>query len=144
MEPGLKQLFPTHIDSPSAMVEFGKSLAPCLTPGDVLALIGNLGSGKTHLTQGIVQYFDYPDTVTSPTFGLIHEYTGTPIIHADLYRMKQAEELLAIGWEDYLEHDAILVIEWAERFPQLMPDGTHWIKIDYSKPSGRDLSYTRY
>ena len=140
MSKSLDNLFPIEIDSPEAMIEFGKTIAQHLRSGDVLALIGNLGAGKTHLTQGVARHFNYDGPVTSPTFGLVHEYAGTKLIHADLYRLNDPHELLSIGWEDYLERDAILVIEWADRFPELMPEGTHWIKVDHTA-TGRKLTY---
>jgi len=139
----LENLFPTVIENAEDMVSFGNTIAANFKLGDVVALVGNLGAGKTHLTQGIARHFNYTDPVTSPTFGLIHEYAPSPIIHADLYRMEKCEELLSIGWEDYLEREAILVVEWADRFPELMPENTHWIKIEHCE-QGRNLSYALF
>jgi len=138
----LDALFPAQIATPEAMIEFGKSIAAQLKAGDVVALIGNLGAGKTHITQGIAKGLGYDGEVTSPTFGLIHEYpaASTTLIHGDLYRMENSDELLAIGWDEYLERDAILVIEWADQFPELMPEGTHWIRIGH-ETEGRSLVY---
>lgn len=138
----MNQLFPIQINTPEAMKSFGSSIAEQLRSGDVLALIGDLGAGKTHLTQGIAQQLGRTDAVTSPTFSLVNEYTEcTPeLIHFDWYRMDTAEELLAIGWEDYLERDAILVIEWPDRFPEMIPPGTHCIHIEHLA-DGRALSY---
>lgn len=138
----MKQLFPTHIDTAEAMKTFGSSIAQQLHAGDVLALIGDLGAGKTHLTQGIAQHLGRTDAVTSPTFSLVNEYTdcSPELIHFDWYRMDSPEELLAIGWEDYLERDAILVIEWPDRFPEMIPAGTHCIHIEHLE-GGRTLSY---
>ena len=143
MSTSLDALFPCSVDTAEQMVKFGESLAPFFKEGDIIALVGDLGAGKTHLTKGFAQYFNYSDNVTSPTFGLIHEYQGTPIIHADLYRLDRPEELLSIGWDDYLERDAILIIEWADRFPELMPDGTHWIQLEHTK-KGRTLTYVQH
>jgi len=126
----LENYFPATIESAEAMVKFGQTIAIHLRPGDVLALIGNLGAGKTHLTQGIAKHFGYQGSVTSPTFGLIHEYEGSPLIHSDLYRLEKPSELLAIGWEEYLERNSIIIVEWADRFPDLIPQNSHWIKID--------------
>jgi len=139
----LESLFPLTIHSPSEMIALGEKIAPFLKCGDILALIGNLGAGKTHLTKGIANYFQYSGNVTSPTFGLIHEYENTPLIHADLYRLEQAEELLHIGWEDYLEQNRILIVEWADRFPELLPQDTHWIKIEHDKKV-RHLRYASF
>lgn len=143
MSQSLTSLFPCSIESPEQMVELGAKVAPYLKKGDVLALIGNLGAGKTHFTQGIANFFGYKGAVTSPTFGLIHEYRPSPLIHADLYRMNSPAELLQIGWEDYLEQNAILIVEWADRFPELIPEGSHWIRIDHDENS-RQLSYAQH
>lgn len=138
--PSLEALFPCCIETPEEMIQFGKTVASFLKQGDVLALIGNLGAGKTHITQGITQFFNYTGNVTSPTFGLVHEYRPSPIIHADLYRLEDPEQLIQIGWEDYLEQDGIIVVEWADRFPELMPENSHWIKIS-TEGTARKLEY---
>ena len=138
----MEGLFPIIINGAEAMREFGKTLKNHLKEGDILALVGDLGAGKTHITQGILAALDYPGEVTSPTFALVNEYTTAvpEVVHFDLYRMEQAEELLEIGWEDYLERDAILIVEWADKFPELMPPGTKCIHIEHQK-NGRLLSY---
>ena len=96
-----------------------------LSPGDVVALIGDLGVGKTCLTQGIARGVDvYQDqTVNSPSYILINEYEGKiPIYHIDLYRLERLEDIVALGLEDYLEGDGICVIEWADRMGELLPE----------------------
>ena len=95
-----------------------------LSSGDVVALIGDLGAGKTCLTQGIARGVGlYQDqTVNSPSYILINEYEGKiPIYHIDLYRLEQLEDIVALGLEDYLEGDGICVIEWADRMGELLP-----------------------
>lgn len=138
----MQQLFPIEINSPEAMKSFGEKISSHLASGDVLALIGDLGAGKTHLTQGIAKALGQKDAVTSPTFALVNEYPhcSPELIHFDWYRMQNPEELLAIGWEDYLERDAILIIEWPDRFPEMIPAGTHCIHIEHHD-GGRRLSY---
>lgn len=138
----MQQLFPVEIDLPEGMKAFGSTISEHLSSGDILALIGDLGAGKTHLTQGIAQALGRKDAVTSPTFALVNEYTdcSPELIHFDWYRMESPEELLAIGWEDYLERDAVLVIEWPDRFPEMIPPGTHCIHIEHID-GGRRLSY---
>jgi len=124
------------------MKSFGIKLSKLLKSGEVLALIGDLGAGKTHLTQGVANGLGRKESVTSPTFALVNEYSDCipELIHFDWYRMEKPEELLAIGWEDYLERDAILVIEWPDRFPEMIPAGSHCIHIEHLE-SGRRLSY---
>jgi len=140
----MKHLFPTEITDPVAMKNFGKELGSHLKSGDVLALVGDLGAGKTHITQGIAEHFGYSDEVTSPTFALVNEYETAAempdLIHFDLYRLEKPEDLLEIGWEDYLERDAVLVVEWADRFPELMPSGTKCVLIEHLDV-GRRLTF---
>lgn len=140
----MQTIFPIEITSAEAMLNFGSSIAKHLRSGDVLALIGDLGAGKTHLTQGVAAALGSLRPVTSPSFALVNEYTECQpeLIHFDWYRMEKVEELLAIGWEDYLERDAILVVEWPDRFPECIPPGSHCVHIEHTS-SGRLLSYVR-
>ena len=120
------------IHSESEMIELGKIIGSEAKPGDVFGLIGDLGAGKTHFTKGFVLGNDCDKPVTSPTFSLIHEYEGgsSYIYHFDLYRLENTSELLEIGWEDYLEMDGICVVEWADKFPELMPGNIRWLEIE--------------
>jgi tRNA threonylcarbamoyladenosine biosynthesis protein TsaE len=101
---------------------FGARLAPFLTPGDVLALIGDLGSGKTRWVQGICRGLGVTDPVVSPTFTLVNEYQGQyPVYHIDLYRLADIAEAATFGLEDYLYGSGITLIEWADRAKHLLP-----------------------
>ena len=121
----------TTIHSESEMIELGKIIGSEAKPGDVFGLIGDLGAGKTHFTKGFVLGNDCDKPVTSPTFSLIHEYEdgSSYIYHFDLYRLENTSELLEIGWEDYLDMDGICIVEWADKFPELMPENIKWLKI---------------
>lgn len=100
----------------------GARLAALLTPGDILALIGELGTGKTRWVQGVCQGLGVTEPVNSPTFTLVNEYQGqTPVYHIDLYRLTEASELLTFGLEDYLYSDGITLIEWADRALDFLP-----------------------
>jgi tRNA threonylcarbamoyladenosine biosynthesis protein TsaE len=112
------------LSSPDKTESFGYAIGQVLRGGEVLALIGELGAGKTALVRGVVAGLGVPAaSVTSPTFLLVHEYQGRlPVIHIDLYRLQTAEEAESIGLSDYLTDDAAVAIEWADRFPQLLPD----------------------
>ncbi len=101
--------------------------APC-----VIGLIGDLGAGKTHFTKGVARELGLTN-VTSPTFNLVNEQRGErgTLFHFDFYRIKYEEELLDLGWDDYLTQTAVVVAEWANLYPQLMPDDTKWIKIEH-------------
>ncbi|MBN1351794.1 tRNA (adenosine(37)-N6)-threonylcarbamoyltransferase complex ATPase subunit type 1 TsaE [candidate division KSB1 bacterium] len=119
----------TH--SENETIEFGHKLADSLKPGDVVALIGELGSGKTCLTRGICQGFDVKEDVTSPTFVLINEYRGRiPIYHFDFYRLDSSEEVLNLGVDDYFnEKDGLCLIEWADRALSVLPAKRIEIKL---------------
>ncbi len=122
----------------------GERLAACAVAGAVLWLRGDLGAGKTELTKGMAAGLRCADPVSSPSFALIHEYTGgrLPLYHIDLYRLEgnAAEEL---GVEDYLEGDGVTVIEWGERLPpDYFPDGIE-ILLEYRGESDeRKLTIT--
>ncbi len=101
----------------------GARLAQFLTPGDVLALIGDLGSGKTRWAQGVCQGLGVTDPVNSPTFTLVNEYQGRwPVYHIDLYRLTNLAEVSTLGLEDYLYNAGITLIEWADHAGDLLPE----------------------
>jgi tRNA threonylcarbamoyladenosine biosynthesis protein TsaE len=87
-----------------------------------------LGAGKTHWTKGLVAGMGSTAEVTSPTFALVHEYPGgrVPVFHLDFYRLENAREIIALGWDEYLEAGGVIVAEWADKFPELLPPGTLW------------------
>lgn len=120
--------------SPADTVAHGRDLASHALPGETWALVGDLGAGKTHFVQGIVQGAGVPaDTAaTSPTFTLVHEYTGgrLPVFHFDFYRLRTAAETLALGLDEYLDGPGLTVIEWADKFPELLPPGTRWFRFE--------------
>src|ERR1700761_2188899 len=107
---------------------WGRSLAETLQAGDIVALVGNLGAGKTHATKGIVAGLGSAAEVSSPTFTLVHEYPDgrVPAFHFDFYRLDSAAELPGIGWEDYLDADGVVIVEWAEKFPEAIPPSARW------------------
>ncbi len=126
----------------AATRDFGTSLASDLRRGDVLALTGDLGAGKTHLAQGIAAGLGYAGAVTSPTFTLVHEYRGgrLPIFHFDFYRFDSATEAEQIGWWNYVDEDGVCLVEWADKFPELIPPGSRWIELTRPAEGGRMLS----
>ena len=100
-----------------------RELAAELKPGDVVCLEGDLGAGKTTFTQGLAAALGVKGRVTSPTFCIVQEHRSDDrfLVHMDLYRLQGEDDVLAIGWEDYLAQGAILVVEWPERAGSLIP-----------------------
>lgn len=115
----------------------GKQLSQSAQAGKIFALVGDLGVGKTVFTKGFAEGLGIEEPISSPTFTLVNEYhDGTlPFYHFDVYRIEEAEEMEAIGFEEYLYGQGVTLIEWANRIPELLPEGTVWIKIekDYDK-----------
>ncbi len=102
--------------SPEGTATIGERLGTALRAGDVVALFGDLGTGKTTLTRGIAKGLNVPNEVHSPTFTLIHEHAGeTPLYHVDLYRLSGEDEVRQIGVEEYIEGTGVTIIEWADR-----------------------------
>ncbi len=118
-----------HAESPEAMETLGQEAAELARPGSVIALVGGLGAGKTHWTKGFVAGLGSAADVTSPTFGLLHEYPGgrLPVFHLDFYRLNSAAELLALGWDELLDQGGVIIAEWADKFPELLPAETIWL-----------------
>lgn len=115
--------------SEAETIQLGQHFAERLRIGDVVALEGDLGAGKTEFVKGVCEYFSVDDLVTSPTFTIINQYAGTTldgdpvkIYHVDLYRIDSPEELAEVGFDDMVfAHDAIKLIEWPEKAASLMP-----------------------
>lgn len=122
----------TTLRSADETFEWGRRLAGELRAGDVVALCGNLGAGKTHATKGIVSGLGAAAAVTSPTFTLVHEYTDgrLPVFHFDFYRMDSESEVIALGWDEYLDEPGVVIVEWADRFPRLIPAQTRWFHFE--------------
>ncbi len=132
--------------SPEQTVHEGRRLSVGLRAGDVVALCGDLGAGKTHFTKGLVAGLGGdPGQVSSPTFTLAHEYAGgrLPVVHLDLYRLEREEELRQLGWWDYLEHDAVLLVEWADKFPAALPVGTIFVRFEIGVGDHRTIRIER-
>jgi tRNA threonylcarbamoyladenosine biosynthesis protein TsaE len=117
-------------DSPEATRALGMRLGQEAVPGDVIALYGELGAGKTCLIQGVAAGLGVAATVTSPTFILIAEYPGRlPLHHVDLYRTDSLAEIRALGLEDLLDGDGVTVVEWAEKAEALLPARSIRVRI---------------
>jgi tRNA threonylcarbamoyladenosine biosynthesis protein TsaE len=128
--------------SSSETIEFGKALAKRLARGDVVALYGELGSGKTTLVKGLVAGLGAtdPDRVRSPTFVLLNLYKGRlPVYHVDLYRVQNVERLHDIAYEEYASGDGVTVIEWAEKAEQLLPDKAVRVRLKMLGKRSREI-----
>lgn len=123
------------------MENLGRQAADAASAGTVIGLVGGLGAGKTHWTKGFVAQLGSSEDVTSPTFGLVHEYSGgrLPVFHFDFYRLKSASELLAIGWDEYLDQGGVVIAEWGDKFPDLLPPGATWLYFSVEPDGSRSV-----
>ena len=111
----------TH--SPEETEAAGERFAKGLKPGDVAALFGGLGMGKTAFVRGMARGLSIEDDVSSPTYALVHEYRGAlPMVHFDMYRVSGWEDLASTGFYDYLESDCVCAVEWSENIEEALPD----------------------
>ncbi len=131
-----------HAASVEEMLALGRAAAAGVAPGTVIALVGGLGAGKTHWTKGFVAGIGAPVDVTSPTFGLVHEYRGgrLPVFHFDFYRLETAAELLALGWDEYLDEGGVVIVEWADRFPELLPPDAVCLEFTVAADGSRTVA----
>ena len=128
-----------------AIVELGRNAAAGAKAGTVFALVGDLGAGKTHWTKGLAAGLGSATVVTSPTFSLVHEYPGArlPLFHFDFYRLESAGELIDLGWDEYLEAGGVIVTEWADKFPELLPSSAHWLRFSVEPDQSRSISHEK-
>jgi tRNA threonylcarbamoyladenosine biosynthesis protein TsaE len=128
--------------SPAETRSIAERLVGCCVRGTVIALHGDLGSGKTCFVQGIAEALGIDLPVTSPTFTLVNEYRGRmPLYHVDLYRLTEVESLFSFGLEDYCDPDGITAIEWAERAGDLLPASSVHVDIKLMpEPNTRSIT----
>lgn len=123
--------------SPEDTIQFGKEFARDLSSGDVVALDGDLGAGKTVLTKGMCLGLGFSGEVTSPSFVRVHCYPhDPPLYHADFYLLRSEEEVFQLGLDEVYGEDSIVIVEWAQRFPDMLPSSCWWIKIEW--PGGEE------
>lgn len=128
-------------ESPEETVRIGRALGKLLEPGDVVALIGPLGAGKTCLTRGVAEGMGAdPETVTSPTFVLINEYEGgIPLYHFDAYRLSGAGDMYALGSDEYFSGGGACLVEWADRVEECLPEEHLRVLIEITGQSSRAI-----
>ncbi|MBU1487289.1 tRNA (adenosine(37)-N6)-threonylcarbamoyltransferase complex ATPase subunit type 1 TsaE [bacterium] len=126
---------------PWQTIELGKRLGHLLEKGDVVALVGELGAGKTTLTTGIAAGLEVEDYVRSPTFTLINEYQGRiPLYHFDLYRLSCLTDLEELGYQEYFYGEGATIIEWAQKCKELLPQNHLRIEIEVVDKESRQIN----
>ena len=136
-------LLPNETTSAAETEALGRRLARAFAPGDVVALYGDLGAGKTHLVKGIAAALGVPPmAVTSPTFTVVNEYAGAdfPIYHLDAYRIEHLDELFELGYEDYFYGEGLCLIEWPEKVEPLLPPHTRRLRLTHAGHDRRHIS----
>lgn len=128
-----------YLDGEEQTKEIGYKLGKLLTPGSVICLIGDLGAGKTTMTQSLAKAIGVDDYITSPTFTIVNEYEGDmPLYHFDVYRIGSSEEMYDIGYDEYINSDGVCIIEWANLINDILPDEYLDIELSY-KDMGREM-----
>ena len=129
-----------EINSPEEMTELGEKMGLSAKPGDVFALAGDLGVGKTVFSKGMAKGLGIEDTIVSPTFTIVQEYKEgrLPFYHFDVYRIDEPDEMLEVGFDEYIRGDGVSLIEWADRIEGLLPKYAKVITIEKDYEKGND------
>jgi tRNA threonylcarbamoyladenosine biosynthesis protein TsaE len=131
--------------NPEETIRLGERISRTLRAGDTVALFGKLGSGKTILTKGLAQGLGVQAAVTSPTFTIMHQYSGRlPVYHFDLYRLAGSSDLRDLGFDEYCGHDGVCIIEWAEKCLALLPAQRIEITLEALGENERRITITRH
>jgi tRNA threonylcarbamoyladenosine biosynthesis protein TsaE len=132
-------------NSPDETEEFGRRFAKDIQAGDALALTGDLGAGKTQFVKGLVAGLGSDAAVTSPTFTIIHEYGQgqLPIYHFDLIRLENRQSAERLGMDEYFFGNGVCVVEWADRFPDLIPQHARWIEFKIKSKDRRAINVAK-
>lgn len=129
-----------YLDGEEQTKEIGYKLGKLLTPGSVICLIGDLGAGKTTMTQSLARAIGVDDYITSPTFTIVNEYEGKmPLYHFDVYRIGSSDEMYDIGYDEYINGDGVCIIEWANLIDDILPDEYLYIELKY-KDMSREMT----
>jgi tRNA threonylcarbamoyladenosine biosynthesis protein TsaE len=128
-------------NSPAETEAFGRRLAKRVGPGSVLALKGELGSGKTQFVKGLAAGLGSKASVTSPTFTIVHEYAGgrLPVYHFDFFRLEDRQSIVRLGLDDYFFGAGLSVIEWADKVPESIPEQAQWISFEIKSENKRAI-----
>lgn len=130
------------VDSVQETLKLGKLIGEKSNPGDIICLIGDLGTGKTHITKGIACGLEIQDHITSPTFTIVNEYAGRlKLYHFDVYRVNDPDEIYAIGFDEYIFSNGVSIIEWANYIEELIPEDH--LRIHISKLPEKGESFRK-
>ena len=131
-------------DSEEETIELGRRIAHDLPRRAVVLLIGNLGAGKTTLAKGLISALTTtpPEEISSPTYTLIHEYGDARVYHIDLYRLDTIQEVSTLGLEEIFDRDAVVLLEWGERFPDILPANRFEIRLTALDENRRQIEIT--
>ncbi|WP_373599855.1 tRNA (adenosine(37)-N6)-threonylcarbamoyltransferase complex ATPase subunit type 1 TsaE [Paraclostridium bifermentans] len=131
-----------YLENEEKTREIGYKLGQLLTPKSVICLIGDLGAGKTTMTQSLAKSLEVDDYITSPTFTIVNEYEGRmPLYHFDVYRIGSSDEMYDIGFDEYINGDGVCIIEWANLIEDILPEEYLYIEMNY-KETGREMILT--
>lgn len=131
-----------YLENEEQTKDIGYKLGQLLTPKSVICLIGDLGAGKTTMTQSLAKALEVDDYITSPTFTIVNEYEGRiPLYHFDVYRIGSSDEMYDIGFDEYIDGDGVCIIEWANLIEDILPNEYLYIEMNY-KETGREMILT--
>ncbi|CEP82267.1 tRNA (adenosine(37)-N6)-threonylcarbamoyltransferase complex ATPase subunit type 1 TsaE [Paraclostridium sordellii] len=131
-----------YLENEEQTKDIGYKLGQLLTPKSVVCLIGDLGAGKTTMTQSLAKALEVDDYITSPTFTIVNEYEGRmPLYHFDVYRIGSSDEMYDIGFDEYINGDGVCIIEWANLIEDILPNEYLYIEMNY-KETGREMILT--
>lgn len=125
-----------YTSGPAETFDLGKKIAQSVSDGSVIAMFGGMGMGKTAFTRGLAEGLGIdPKNVSSPTFAIVHEYSGErTLYHFDMYRIESWDDLYSTGFFDYLDSGGVIAVEWSENIENALPDG--YVKISFEKGEG--------
>jgi tRNA threonylcarbamoyladenosine biosynthesis protein TsaE len=134
----MKKLLSKTTGNASETEKIARDMAAILEPGDIVALYGPVGSGKTCFVRGLARGLGCVQEIKSPSFSLVNEYSGSvPLYHIDFYRLEKEAEIIDLGWIDYLDSDGVVAIEWAERVRNMLPSGRFDVYLSFFGPEMR-------
>lgn len=123
-----------NLRNESETIKLGEQIAKAVKPGMTIAMVGDLGAGKTTMSRAIIQALGVDEPVTSPTFTIVNEYEGNlPIYHFDVYRLSDVSELQEIGYEEYINGNGVCIIEWANLIAEELPLDSVIVTLKYSE-----------